>query len=160
MNGRALAKVLKSAGHLGGLVPGISGALAPLNALARQAQLSTSSELKVGKREVHKAGAYRVVVWLERGFATPPHIYVAVERNGYFGVATTTALPIPVANWQHVRTWGDVQVAPAPWYKPWRRKHELVAVIETAITFVDQQENLETTAEATLEAVTEAMRLT
>lgn len=95
------------------------------------------------KREVHRAGDYRVLVWLERAYGKLPRIYVAVERSG-----------------QHVRTWTDVQVAPAPWWQPWRRKHELVAVIEQAITFVDRQENLETTAEATLEAVTEAMRLT
>lgn len=158
MNARALAKVLKGAGgHLPGVGPALYGLGHGVEQLGRGNGRQPPLE---GKREVHMTAGYRVVVWLERGFATAPHLYVAVERRGYFGIARAPSSPPAAETWQHVRTWADVQVAPAPWWQPWRRKHELCAVIEQAITFVDTQENLETTAQATLEAVTEAMRLT
>lgn len=162
MSARGLAKVLKGVGHVGSLIPGIAPgirAMAPATVLLEH--LSTGYVVRPpdqGKREVYRAGLYRVVMWLERGFATPPHIYVAVERNGYFGVHAPNAKPPAAEAWQHVRTWTDVQAAPAVWWKPWRRKHELFMVIDAAITFVDRQDSAEITAQATLEAVAETLR--
>lgn len=158
MNGRSLAKVLKGLSHVGGVVPGVAPAFGLLGRTMQQLEAVRVPPGEDGKREVYRAGGYRVVVWLERGFATAPHLYVAVERQGYFGIRLAPKSPPPEEVWQHVRTWSDVQVIPAPWWKPWRRKHELVLVIDAAIAFVDQQETLETTAQATLEAVTEVMR--
>lgn len=156
MNGRSVAKVLAGVGKV---VPGVGPAFGLLGRTVQQIEtICTPPEDK--KREVYRAGGYRVVVWLERGFATAPHLYVAVERQGYYGIRVAPKSQPPEEVWQHVRTWSDVQVIPAPWWKPWRRKHELVLVIDQAIAFVDQQETLETTAQATLEAVTEVMRPT
>lgn len=159
MSARGLAKVLQGVGQVGKLLPGVAPAFGVVGRAS--AQLSTDYGVRPpdqGKREVYRAGLYRVVMWLERGFATPPRIYVAVERSGYFGLHAPHAKPPAAEAWQHVRTWTDVQAAPAVWWKPWRRKHELFMVIDAAITFVDRQDSAEITAQATLEAVAETLR--
>jgi hypothetical protein len=127
-------------------VPGIGPALVPaIEALGRRRQVPTPPETR---RELYRLAPYRVVAWLERPFGSPPLIYVAAERM------TEPKL------WQQVRLWSEILLTPAPWWAPWRRKRELGAVIEEAIAFVDEQDSLETTAAATLEAFTEATRLT
>lgn len=112
------------------------------------------------RRELYRLAPYRVVAWLERRFGKPPLIYVAVERNGYYGVRSAPNSPPAEECWQQVRLWSEILLTAAPWWAPWRRKQELGAVIEQAIAFVDEQDSLETTAAATLEAFTEATRLT
>jgi hypothetical protein len=145
---------------LGGAVPGIGPVLVPaLEALgnARRRTRETPHPPEE-RRELYRLAPYRVVAWLERRFGTPPVIYVAVERNGIYGIRA--APNSPGESWQQVRLWSEILLTPAPWWAPWRRKRELGAVIEQAIAFVDEQDSLETTAAATLEAFTEATRLT
>lgn len=92
-------------------------------------------------RTIHQRGVYAVEAWIERANGRPV-AYVRVSRA-------------------HQQVWfRHAMIERAPWWKPWARRRELACVVTEAIAFIDEQENLETTAQATLEAVTEAMRLT
>lgn len=149
-------------GLLGGAVPGVPGVLArgAITAIGRAMQQRVPPP-PPERRPIYRTAGYRVVAWMERGFGTVPRLYVAVERNGYYGLTVLAkADPPPSENWQQVKIWTDVQVTPAPFWKPWRRKYELGAVVERAIAFVESVENAEAVAAATLEAVAEAQSLT
>lgn len=101
-------------------------------------------------RELYCRAGYRLLAWVERPLNAPLALYVRLERaNG-----PPEFKPL----WQHVRT-TEASVTPAPWWKPWARKWDLQTVVAREIAFIEQQEDLEASAAATLEAVAEATRL-
>jgi hypothetical protein len=94
---------------------------------------------------LYRDGDYVVSAWLERRyFGDTPFgiaVYVAADCGGrrvWFREATTER---------------------APWWAPWRRRRELATVVAAAIAYIDEQQHRERSAEATLEAVSEAMQL-
>lgn len=126
------------------LLPGVGEALGGLvynQRAIRRALAMPPPEPQPATKDIYSRGQYNVKAWVER-INGRPGAYVAITR-GYHQV------------WLRRAT-----IEPAPWWKPWRRKHELAAVVSAAIAYIDEQDSLETTAHATLEAVTEVMRLT
>src|SRR5207253_6613904 len=102
-------------------------------------------------RQLYRRGSYRVVAWAEQfgDRERAPQLYVRLETRYGRGGQTLDV-------WLGMTTW-PARVGRAPWWQPWARRHELLAVVERAITRIETLENRDRAAAVTLEAVAEAL---
>lgn len=107
--------------------------------------------------ELYRNGNYHVIAWLERRLAEPPALYVKIEQRRRL-TDSRPGWSLPIEVWSHVKTYTDVRVKKQPWWSILTWHKELQAVIEDAIEWCEEQADQEESAEATLQAVAEAMQ--